>query len=201
MKIWQMTDLENLYGCRSELSAWTWGIRPGILKEGLYDSSLNQALQKVPIFFHIGRRKIKHLQTLTRLSSHEMPYSFKADFILGQISCKYFSGHSNWNIKLETLNQINNPEAEILLLEKSKKKNQLGRFGFWWPLYWGKRVEKELTSSKPDSFQEGLNLSIFQWSMLGSSSHGFGLSCFPLCFFDFCTCKTSPSFSFSIAHV
>ena len=27
----------------------------------------------------------------TRFSSHEMPYSFKADFTIGQASCKYFS--------------------------------------------------------------------------------------------------------------
>ena len=47
------------------------------------------------------------------------------------------------------------------------------------PRYWGKRVEKELTSSMPPSFQDGSNFSIFQWSMLGSSSHGLGLSCFP----------------------
>jgi hypothetical protein len=47
------------------------------------------------------------------------------------------------------------------------------------PRYWGKRVEKELTSSMPLSFQDGSNFSIFQWSMLGSSSHGLGLSCFP----------------------
>jgi hypothetical protein len=47
------------------------------------------------------------------------------------------------------------------------------------PRYWGKRVEKELTSSMPPSFQAGSNLSIFQRSMLGSSSHGLGLSCFP----------------------
>jgi hypothetical protein len=40
-------------------------------------------------------------------------------------------------------------------------------------------VEKELTSSMPPSFQDGSNLSIFQWSMLGSSSRGLGLSCFP----------------------
>lgn len=47
------------------------------------------------------------------------------------------------------------------------------------PRYWGKRVEKELTSSMPPSFQAGSNFSIFQRSMLGSSSHGLGLSCFP----------------------
>ena len=47
------------------------------------------------------------------------------------------------------------------------------------PRYWGKRVEKELTSSMPPSFQDGSNFSIFQWSMFGSSSHGLGLSCFP----------------------
>lgn len=47
------------------------------------------------------------------------------------------------------------------------------------PRYCGKRVEKELTSSMPPSFQAGSNFSIFQRSMLGSSSHGLGLSCFP----------------------
>nr|ACN35663.1 unknown [Zea mays] len=73
----------------------------------------------------------------TKLSSHEIPYSFNAPFTTGHASCRYFSR------------------------------------------YWGKRVEKELTSSMPPSFQAGSNLSIFQRSMLGSSSHGLGLSCFP----------------------
>jgi hypothetical protein len=56
------------------------------------------------------------------------------------------------------------------------------RRGIGWkslPLYCGKRVEKELTSSMPPSFDEGSNFSTFQRSMLGSSSHGLGLSCFP----------------------
>lgn len=58
-------------------------------------------------------------------------------------------------------------------------------------------VEKELTSSNPSGFQEGSNFSIFQRSMFGSSSHGFGLSCFPLCFF-FCSRFTFSAFSTSI---
>ena len=34
---------------------------------------------------------ITYRHTLTKLSSHETPNSFKADFTVGQTSCKYFS--------------------------------------------------------------------------------------------------------------
>lgn len=53
-------------------------------------------------------------------------------------------------------------------------------------------MEKELTSSIPPSFQEGSNFSIFQRSILGSSSHGLGLSCFPLCFLPLAVEGPSP---------
>lgn len=68
------------------------------------------------------------------------------------------------------------------------------------PLYWGKRVEKELTSSMPPSFHEGSNFSTFQRSIFGSSSHGFGLSCFPLCFF-LCCCSALVSSPFPISSI
>lgn len=61
------------------------------------------------------------------------------------------------------------------------------------PLYWGKRVENELTSNMPLSFHEGSNLSTFQWSMLGSS-HGLSLSCFPLCLVRFFSPSSPPPF-------
>ena len=95
--------------------------------------------------------------------------------------------------KIKTQNQ-----EQTVQKEKNRKIETL-------PLYWGKRVEKELTSSIPDSFQEGSNFSMVQRSMLGSSSQGFGLSCFPLCFFGFCdmspllllfSCSSIPTFIF-----
>ena len=119
-----------------------------------------------------------------------MPNSFKEDFTVGQTSCKYFSAQSNW--KTRNLKSAKYP--------KKKNKTKMNQLLSWiWPMYWGKRVEKELTSSIPVSFQDRSNLSIFQRSMLGSSSHGFGLSCFPLCFIFGC-CEMSPLFSCSIAQ-
>jgi hypothetical protein len=84
------------------------------------------------------------------------------------------------------------------------RESREGRTGIGWkslPLYCGKRVEKELTSSMPPSFHEGSNFSTFQRSMLGSSSHGLGLSCFPFFRHFFPSCAPSDAEADAIPKV
>lgn len=166
-----------------QILIWIWQSRNQALISSQYrnhaqPTSFNMSNQFIwPLNHKCSTNKIL-MNELTRFSSQETPYSFKAPFTIGQASCKYFSVT---NKQLHT----NKPKAPSkCLLHKHFELSQTKQDtkAMIVPLYWGKRVEKELTSSMPPSFQKGSNFSTFQWSIFGSSSHGFGLSCFPLCF-------------------
>ena len=71
---------------------------------------------------------------LAKLSSHETPYSFKADLTIGQTSCKYFSKESNLKKK-----KNQNPKSRAKHLDKKnfqKLKLYLCIVGREWRRIW-----------------------------------------------------------------